>query len=446
MAPFIIKSAVCLIAFYGFYHLFLRKQKILLFNRFYLIFSLILSMAIPFIVIPVKAGFTITDSFELLNPSALQIDNSAPVYTEAVPHFSYMNVIVSFFILISLFLTVRFIVNLIKIAVKIAINGKVQNGKTTIVLIQETTLPYSFFRYIFLNRSDYEAGRIEPELILHEEAHSRQYHSIDILIIELLNIFLWFNPAIWLFRKEILLNHEYSADSRVLSCTDTTDYQLILLNVLLRNNSSFLVSNFKYSSIKKRLAMMTKNNPRNSAILRKITGIIFFLLTGAAITFSKERIVLPEIFTIQETTPVIKPGNEKPELWPVKMDENAKISREFGKYKRAKTMPAGVDSIVYHYGIDIEAKHGTEIISTAGGVVIEAQYDGGYGNTVIIDHGDGYKSKYAHLKDFIVKNGDTVTKGQTIGHLGSTGKSTGPHLHFEVISKGQRVNPLNYLK
>lgn len=444
MIAFIIKSSACLFAFYGFYHFFLRNQKILLFNRFYLVFSLILSVVIPFIIIPVKADFTITDSIQLLNPAA---DGIAPV--EVIPsyaarHFSAGDVITVLFALISVILILRFIVNLIRLARKILNNTKIQNGDTTIILIPESTLPYSFFGYIFVNRTNYEAGLIEKELILHEEGHCKQYHSIDILIIELLNIILWFNPAIWLFRKEILLNHEYSADSRVLTCTDSTDYQLILLNVLLRNNSGFLVSNFKYSAIKNRLAMMTKNNPRNNAILRKITGIIFFLLVGAAITFSKETIMLPEIFTIQETLPVIKPGNEIPELWPVKMDDNAKVSRNFGKIN-LKLSP-GKDSTLYHYAIDIEAKIGTEVMSTAGGKVIEAQYDGGYGNTVVIDHGDGYKSKYAHLKDFIVKNGDTVKKGQTIGHLGSTGKSTGPHLHFEIIAKGQRVNPLNYLK
>jgi murein DD-endopeptidase MepM/ murein hydrolase activator NlpD len=70
----------------------------------------------------------------------------------------------------------------------------------------------------------------------------------------------------------------------------------------------------------------------------------------------------------------------------------------------------------------------------------------GYGNLIVIDHGDGCQSLYAHLKDFNVKNGDTVIKGQTIGHVGSSGTSTGPHLHFEIIVKGDSVNPITYLK
>jgi hypothetical protein len=139
-----------------------------------------------------------------------------------------------------------------------------------------------------VNRQDFEDGKIEKELLLHEEAHCLQYHSIDIIIIELIYVFLWFNPAIWLFKKALLLNHEYLADNIVLKKNDLVNYQQLLLNIVLQNNSNYLVSNFKYSSIKSRLEMMTKINPLHHALPRKISAIMLFFFIAISLTFSQD--------------------------------------------------------------------------------------------------------------------------------------------------------------
>ncbi|OPY60313.1 MAG: Murein DD-endopeptidase MepM [Pelotomaculum sp. PtaU1.Bin065] len=98
-----------------------------------------------------------------------------------------------------------------------------------------------------------------------------------------------------------------------------------------------------------------------------------------------------------------------------------------------------------HSGIDIGAGYGTAILAVADGVVTTAAYDaGGYGNYLIIDHGNGNKTLYAHMSQMSVGVGQTVKQGQTIGFVGSTGMSTGPHLHFEVYVDGTRVDPLLY--
>lgn len=98
-----------------------------------------------------------------------------------------------------------------------------------------------------------------------------------------------------------------------------------------------------------------------------------------------------------------------------------------------------------HTGIDIGADYGDSIRAADGGVVIHADWMGGYGNTVIIDHGNGISTLYAHNSQLLVNEGQTVAKGQTVARCGSTGYSTGPHLHFEVRQNGSPVNPLNYL-
>jgi murein DD-endopeptidase MepM/ murein hydrolase activator NlpD len=99
----------------------------------------------------------------------------------------------------------------------------------------------------------------------------------------------------------------------------------------------------------------------------------------------------------------------------------------------------------YHSGLDIGAPKGTPIVATDNGVVIFSGFKGGYGKAVMIDHGLGYSSVYGHASVLLVTNGQEVTQGQRIALVGSTGLSTGPHLHFEIRKNGVPQNPLKYL-
>jgi len=110
------------------------------------------------------------------------------------------------------------------------------------------------------------------------------------------------------------------------------------------------------------------------------------------------------------------------------------------------TSPYGYRSSGFHNGLDLGAKYGTPVVAAAGGKVTLASYSGGYGYCVLIDHGNGMKTRYAHLSKISVKVGETVLRGEQVGLIGSTGNSTGPHLHFEVIVNGNTKNPVNYLK
>jgi len=100
----------------------------------------------------------------------------------------------------------------------------------------------------------------------------------------------------------------------------------------------------------------------------------------------------------------------------------------------------------WHAGVDLAGKDGSDIISVAGGVVTYAGERYGYGNLVEVDHGDGLITRYAHCKTIKVKVGDVVQKGQVVALMGSTGRSTGPHVHFEVIRNGKSENPETYIK
>lgn len=100
----------------------------------------------------------------------------------------------------------------------------------------------------------------------------------------------------------------------------------------------------------------------------------------------------------------------------------------------------------FHSGQDFAAPTGTEVYSTGDGIVetIESSAYSGYGNCIVIDHGFGYKTRYAHLSKFNVKKGQKIKRGNVIGFVGSTGFSTGPHLHYEVEKGGEKVNPVNF--
>ena len=98
----------------------------------------------------------------------------------------------------------------------------------------------------------------------------------------------------------------------------------------------------------------------------------------------------------------------------------------------------------FHSGMDFSAAPGTDVYATGDGTVVKMGWETGYGNTIIIDHGFGYQTWYAHLQEFRTRPGKKVVRGEVIGGVGNTGKSTGPHLHYEVHVRGQVVNPVNY--
>jgi murein DD-endopeptidase MepM/ murein hydrolase activator NlpD len=125
-----------------------------------------------------------------------------------------------------------------------------------------------------------------------------------------------------------------------------------------------------------------------------------------------------------------------PSLWPVA----GPIRSSYGRRQDPFTGAAEV-----HRGIDIAALYGTEVRAPANARVILAQRQSTYGNLIVLDHGDRITTRYGHLASFNVKKDDLVEKGQVIGFVGSTGRSTGPHLHYEVRLEDRTLNPRNYL-
>ena len=138
----------------------------------------------------------------------------------------------------------------------------------------------------------------------------------------------------------------------------------------------------------------------------------------------------------QSTSSVIGTGRF---VWPVPSSRT--ITSEFGN--REHPVFGGIR---YHNGLDIGARHGANIVAADSGTVLTSAFNSSYGHYVVISHGNGVTTLYAHMSSRRVSANATVTQGQVIGLIGSTGVSTGPHLHFEVSVNGSRVNPMNYLR
>lgn len=118
-----------------------------------------------------------------------------------------------------------------------------------------------------------------------------------------------------------------------------------------------------------------------------------------------------------------------------------KINNEFG-FRRN---PFGGRTYEFHGGMDIDGERGDQVVAPANGVVTEAGWKGGYGNMVEVDHGNGLKTRYGHLSKIDVQIGDAITRGQVMAFVGSTGRSTGPHLHYELRLNDRPINPRRFL-
>ncbi len=132
-------------------------------------------------------------------------------------------------------------------------------------------------------------------------------------------------------------------------------------------------------------------------------------------------------------------ANARPSIWPAR---GGRIISGYGM----RRIPYTSSGYQFHTGIDILGAYGSAVVAGAEGEVTFTGYQGSYGNLVIVDHGHGYETYYAHLSGFAITAGEYVERGQTVGYMGASGRTTGTHLHYEVRHNGSPVNPYNYIK
>lgn len=191
------------------------------------------------------------------------------------------------------------------------------------------------------------------------------------------------------------------------------------------------------------LRMMGAGGSDRYAYLSKLPNSKLLILTASEID-KLERRLYAQSLSFNELIALAKKREEMlahiPAIQPVRNSELKRGISGFG---------IRVDPIyrtrMMHTGLDFTADKGTEVYATGDGYIEEIEDKRwGYGKSIIINHGFGYKTRYAHLSAFKVKVGQKVKRGELIGLIGSTGKSTGPHLHYEVVKDGEKVNPIGY--
>ncbi len=288
MIVYLIKSGLCLLFLLAVYHLFLEREKMHSFNRWFLIGSIIFSLSVPKILITVPPKIVQLEDDHVLQELTTVPENDLILNTNTPVGntFSALEIVlISIYLIGFLFFLIRFIKNLRALYKKIIYNIKVKSKNALFVLLKDNILPHSFLHYIFFNKDDYQNGKIEEELFTHELTHVKQKHSFDILFIELIKIIFWFNPAIYLLKKAIQLNHEFLADQSVINThKNTSTYQYMLLEKASWSKTSYLASNLNYSVTKKRLKMMTKNTSKTIGVLKKIA--LFPIALGLIYLFS----------------------------------------------------------------------------------------------------------------------------------------------------------------
>jgi beta-lactamase regulating signal transducer with metallopeptidase domain len=314
MIIYLLKSASCLALLLLFYHTVLEKEKMHNFNRFYLLGSILFSFLAPLAAIKTYIKQVIIKSNEIFLQTDYTTTSEIIIKDTTL---NYWQIFIGFYLAISALCIFRFGFNLHKIIQKIKRNEKVYLNNATLVLVEDKVLPHTFWSYIFINKVAFENDKIEEELYTHELTHVNQKHTLDVLIIELLQTVFWINPLFIFLKKAVQLNHEFLADENVINQhKNTFQYQHLLLNKAAWNNEYYLASNLNYSLTKKRLKMMTTQSSRNSVLLKKL--LVIPLLTGFIFLFaerveSQERQEKTE--TIDKNIPFKKIKNNDLEIY-----------------------------------------------------------------------------------------------------------------------------------
>lgn len=287
MEMYLLKSAVCLTVLFVFYKLVLENTSVHNFKRFYLFGSLLVSFTIPLI--------TFTTYIEAsLFTTVFAERNSQIIISEPEDVVNYWRFVIwTIYGLGVLFFSVKFFKNLFTLVEKIKKNPKFKNHSFINILLSENVIPHTFFNYIFLNKTQFENHEIPEEVMLHEETHARQKHSLDVIFVEILQIVFWFNPLFYFIKRSIKLNHEFLADHAVLNAgIETSAYQKILLAFSSNALTPSLAHSLNYSSIKKRFTVMKTHTSKRAIWLRSL--LLLPLLSILIYGFSTKEVLIEQ--------------------------------------------------------------------------------------------------------------------------------------------------------
>lgn len=418
--------------FYSLYVLIFRRFTFHRINRFYLVGGLVFSFILPFLKLPANEIVNplpinlLLDGFEELGSDVLlekKVESTGVTFHWQVLLFIIYVVVSSG----KAFVFIRNVVSIIRI--------KNSTSRRTYLKInynsgEKISQPFSFLKWIFIPEKT-RTGFEEKGILTHEKAHADQLHTLDLFFVEITLIILWFNPFVYLFRRSLKQVHEYLADAVSLKHEEEkAEYLRLILRSARQVAFSGIASQFYWLTIKKRIHMITKNKTKKLYAFGYLLLIPVVALMLMAFSVGVVR---------SETTS--KSLSNPPSLKPVSGD-NIKKTSGYGM----RIHPI-IKEEKFHSGVDFAAPIGTPVLAAADGRVIIKEFkqeNQGYGRMLVIQHDNTYSSLYSQLSAFKVEAGDEVKRGQVIGLVGSSGISTGPHLHYEVWKNEEKVNPEDY--
>ncbi|HEY9489037.1 MAG TPA: M56 family metallopeptidase [Chryseosolibacter sp.] len=276
MESYLLKASLSLIILYGLYRIMLRYEFNHQLNRFIGLTCVFFSTCFPFVRwkgLSAVDGFS--DSFHVVATGTADFRDTVSVAVSD-------NTINAFLIVYAIGASVFMFRSAVGLAtlLKIYLNSpKAYRSGFTVVTLSRNLSPFSFFNILFVGTNSIESSEMET-MLLHERVHRDQYHSIDAVLLEVLTVMFWFNPAIWFFRRDIKAAHEYFADSRVLEYgINPIDYQLTLFKA--RTGASIGLGNYLSNkrNLMKRFNMMTKTKTKSNASYWRVS--LFFSLMCA---------------------------------------------------------------------------------------------------------------------------------------------------------------------
>lgn len=276
---YILKSTICLILFYLGFKALLSNDTFFRFNRWVLLVGIATCMLLPAIKIQTSEPLLIQQPIIHLEKMIAGEETVVTYLSDNNPEVDMIPVVtpakmIDWGQIIALLYWAGFIFCLMttllsfrKMFVLIRSGRKLQQGRYTLILVPSCVSPFSWGRYIILSEEDYE--KYPDEILTHEMMHLKSHHSIDLLFVECILWLHWFNPAIWLLKRELKDIHEYQADKGVLTQgVDATKYQLLLVKKAVGSSLYTLANSFNHSKIKKRITMMLKGKSNNWARLK----------------------------------------------------------------------------------------------------------------------------------------------------------------------------------
>lgn len=255
----------------------LADHKLFVFNRFFLLGTVVISLAIPFIQIDI-----VRENNPVIRTVNLYYIQEVIIGKAPQPSFNWYKIVAYGYIVITVFFIIRFILGILQIAHRIYKNKKKTVDNIHYILLDNKQIPYCFLNYIFVPGEDFLRKNIESEILQHEQAHLFQKHTLDIMFIQLVLAFAWFNPFFWLIKQSITANHEFLADEHTLRLSkDIQHYRKLIISKTMAPYHNQFASNFNFLLTKKRFIMMTKQTSKNKVRFLKISGATLLIAATA---------------------------------------------------------------------------------------------------------------------------------------------------------------------